>query len=61
MEEGRLAGVACAESLGYYDQKTALGLKKDIWERLNSLRTGPFGEGRFKAKIKQMQARRKLA
>ncbi len=61
MEEGRLAGVASAESLGYYDEDTAKRLKDEIWQRLNSLRTGPFGEGRFKAKIKQLQARRQLA
>jgi len=61
MEEGRLAGVASAESLGYYDKDTAKRLKDEIWQRLNSLRTGPFGEGRFKAKIKQLQARRQLA
>jgi len=61
MEEGRLAGVASAESLGYYDEETAKALKDEIWQRLNSLRTGPFGEGRFKAKIRQLQARRQLA
>ncbi len=61
MEEGRLAGVASAESLGYYDESTAKKLKEDIWDRLNSLRTGPFGEGRFKAKLKQLKERRQLA
>lgn len=50
MEEGRLAGVACAESLGLYDKKKADELKGQIWERLNTLRTGPFGEVRRKAK-----------
>jgi thioredoxin reductase len=61
MEEGRLAGIACAESLGYYDENRAKKLKSEIWNRLNSLRTGPFGEVRFKAKIQQLQARRQLA
>lgn len=61
MEEGRLAGVACAESLGYYDKKTASELKDKIWNRLDALRTGPFGEGRYKAKLKQLDARRRLA
>ncbi len=61
MEEGRLAGVACAESLGYYDEKQALELKNQIWGRLDALRTGPFGEGRFTAKLKQINARRQLA
>lgn len=58
MEEGRLAGVACAESLGLYDAKTAGELKNQIWDRLNALRTGPFGQGRFNAKLQQLQARR---
>lgn len=61
MEEGRLAGVAAAESLGYIDAQKAEELKKEIWERLNALRTGPFGEGRFSAKLKQLNARRLLA
>jgi len=61
MEEGRLAGVACAESLGYYDKKVAAKLKGEIWNRLDALRTGPFGEGRYKAKIRQLEARRDLA
>jgi thioredoxin reductase len=50
MEEGRLAGVACAESLGLYSETQARKLKEEIWHRLNTLRTGPFGEGRRKAK-----------
>ena len=61
MEEGRLAGVACAESLEYYDENKALELKNQIWDRLDALRTGPFGEGRFTAKLKQLDARRQLA
>ncbi|HHV82969.1 MAG TPA: FAD-dependent oxidoreductase [Tepidanaerobacter syntrophicus] len=60
MEEGRLAGVACAESLGYYDKIKALELKNEIWNRLDALRTGPFGEGRFQAKLKQVNARGQL-
>ena len=61
MEEGRLAGVACAQALGYYDKKEALKLKNEIWDRLDALRTGPFGEGRFTAKLKQIDERRQLA
>lgn len=52
MEEGRLAGVACAESLGLYTGEKAQTLKDEIWERMNALRTGPFGEGRRNAKEK---------
>lgn len=56
MEEGRLAGVACAESLGLYTPERALALKEGIWARMNALRTGPFGEGRRKAKDNMLQA-----
>lgn len=58
MEEGRLAGVACAESLGLYCAEEALTIKKEIWERMNALRTGPFGEGRRSAKEKLLQQSR---
>lgn len=61
MEEGRLAGVACAESIGYLEGPRALELKQEIWRRLDALRTGPFGEARFRAKNEQLNARRKLA
>jgi len=50
MEEGRLAGVACAQSLGLYDQAQAEKLKQVIWDRMNALRTGPFGEKRRSSK-----------
>jgi thioredoxin reductase len=50
LEEGRLAGVAAAESLGYLEPSQALRLKKDIWKNLNELRKGTFGEARRDAK-----------
>jgi len=50
MEEGHLAGTACAEALGLLDGRKALELKTVIRDRMNALRTGPFGEGRRKAK-----------
>lgn len=50
MEEGRLAGIACAESLGLYGYEKASELKNQVWNRLNTLRTGPFGESRRLAK-----------
>ncbi|MDD5099401.1 MAG: FAD-dependent oxidoreductase [Syntrophales bacterium] len=50
MEEGRLAGTACAEGLGLLERERARDLKTVIWERMNALRTGPFGDGRRKAK-----------
>jgi len=50
MDEGRLAGVAMAESLGYLNREEANKAKEEIRTRLESLRLGPFGEKRFKAK-----------
>ena len=50
MEEGRLAGTACAEALGLLNRDKAGELKAVIRERMNALRTGPFGEGRRQAK-----------
>lgn len=54
MEEGRLAGVACAESLGLYSPEQATVLKEEIWARMDALRTGPFGEKRRTAKQEQL-------
>ncbi len=59
MEEGRLAGVAAAESLGHLETERAEKSKAEICERLKSLRCGPFGEGRQGAKdvlIKRFRA-----
>lgn len=53
MEEGRLAGVAAASSLGLLDAAAACTLKGEIHERLNDLRSGPFGEKRRLAKERQ--------
>jgi len=52
MEEGRLAGLAAAESLGYLSEGEFDERAQVIRERLNSLRMGPFGEARCKAKQK---------
>lgn len=50
LEEGRLSGLAVAESLGYLKGEEILKKKKDIRERLVALRAGPFGELRRKLK-----------
>lgn len=50
MEEGRLAGLAAAESLGYISKIEFENRASVIQERLSSLRMGPFGEMRRKAK-----------
>lgn len=52
MEEGRMAGVAAAEDLGYLDQEMAEEKKKEIRERLQLLRSGQFGSRRADAKAK---------
>lgn len=50
MEEGRLAGAAAAEALGYIGKGQFKEMKADIQQRLIALRTGPFGEQRFMSK-----------
>jgi thioredoxin reductase len=50
LEEGRLAGIAAAQSLGYVKDLEALQIKKEIWNRLEELRKGPFGKIRREAK-----------
>ncbi len=51
MEEGRLAGTAAAESLGYIPAKEAARRKEEIHGRLDLLRSGQFGARRAQAKI----------
>jgi len=43
IEEGRLAGVAAAEALGYIPHKLARELKGGIWDNLRELRSGSHG------------------
>ena len=50
IEEGKLAGIAAAEALGKMDKETAKTAKAKVWESMNQLRTGPFGDGRAAAK-----------
>lgn len=50
LEEGKIAGIAAAQSLGYIKDEDAEKLKSEAWERLRSLRYGPFGERRYSAK-----------
>ncbi len=60
MDEGRLAGVAAAESLGKLDAAPAAERKERIRERLAALRLGPFGEHRQAAKNRLMAILRSL-
>lgn len=50
MEEGRLAGVEVAKSLGLLEEGRAEKIKEEIDSRLRDLRKGPFGDFRQKAK-----------
>jgi len=50
MEEGRLAGLSAAQTLGYLDGAEAGEKKAEVRRRLASLRLGSFGEGRAQAK-----------
>lgn len=55
MEEGNLAGVCAAHSLGYLTNDEKEKLVKDINDRLNTLRSGYFGERRRMSKQKQIE------
>lgn len=50
IEEGRLAGIAIAESLGYIQADEAKARKRAVEERSEQLRGGPFGKTRREAK-----------
>jgi NADPH-dependent 2,4-dienoyl-CoA reductase/sulfur reductase-like enzyme len=50
MEEGRLAGLDVAQSLGSLSEKEADPLREEIASRLRDLRSGPFGSFRQTAK-----------
>ncbi|MBS7645738.1 MAG: FAD-dependent oxidoreductase [Candidatus Bathyarchaeia archaeon] len=52
MEEGRLAGISVAESLGYISEGEAEKEKDEIKERLRDFRIGPFGSPRQEGKDK---------
>jgi len=50
MEEGKLAGIAIAEALGYLSPEEAKSKKEAVSRRLDGFRIGPFGEAVRKAK-----------
>ena len=50
MDEGRLAGIAMAQSLGYLTKEEGEKAKETVRDRLTALRQGPFGERRLHAK-----------
>jgi thioredoxin reductase len=52
IEEGKVAGIAVAEGLGYLDTEKALELKQKAWSHLDALRKGPFGQSRAEGKMR---------
>ena len=55
MEEGRLAAIAVAESLGRVSAQEASSRKETVFRRLDELRSGPFGLARNHAKERLQQ------
>ena len=55
MEEGNLAGVSAAASLGFVSPAQAAEQQAEIMHRLDALRSGMFGEKRRTAKESQLQ------
>ena len=49
MEEGRVAGLSAAQDLGFGDGNVSVKIER-TWAMLNALRSGPFGENRYRAK-----------
>lgn len=49
LEEGRIAGISAAESLGLIPKAEAEARRAETHKRLESLRLGPFGERRLAA------------
>jgi hypothetical protein len=56
MEEGNMAGVAAAEALGFIGERKAWLKKAEIRVRLDTLRSGMFGEKRKTSKERQLEA-----
>ena len=54
MEEGSLAGVCAAQALGFMTEDEAGVKKAEIRARLDTLRSGMFGEGRRRSKQQQL-------
>lgn len=50
MEEGRLAGINVAAELGYISEEEAATRSQKIWDSLNTLRSGYFGQKRRDSK-----------
>ncbi|MDY7028252.1 MAG: NAD(P)/FAD-dependent oxidoreductase [Spirochaetota bacterium] len=60
MEEGRLAGIHAAAALGHYSTEEEKRRSEQVWQRLATLRSGPFGQKRREAKNDILNLRRAL-
>ncbi|HYE82901.1 MAG TPA: NAD(P)/FAD-dependent oxidoreductase [Clostridia bacterium] len=60
MEEGQLAGINAAAALGYIDGEERNRLSEQVWNKLDSLRCGVFGEKRKLAKERIIAAAKEL-
>jgi heterodisulfide reductase subunit A-like polyferredoxin len=60
MEEGQLAGINAAAALGFYDDRKRSELSQNVWDKLDSLRCGAFGEKRKLAKERIIAAAKEL-
>ena len=60
MEEGQLAGINAAAALGFYGIEEKNRLSEAVWNKLNSLRCGAFGEKRKLAKERIIAAAKEL-
>ncbi len=60
MEEGKLAGIGAAYSLGFYNKECAEELVNDAWRRLDLLRCGQFGENRKISKNEILNKREEM-
>ena len=58
IEEGRLAGIAIAHSLGYIKDREAENMKRAILKRLDAMREGPFEKASKKGKKRLLLRRR---
>ncbi|MFZ5967945.1 MAG: NAD(P)/FAD-dependent oxidoreductase [Bacillota bacterium] len=61
MEEGRLAGINAAYALGYMDDSQREQMTNEVWERLDALRCGAFGEKRKAAKDRMLAVEEETA
>ncbi|MCK4820922.1 FAD-dependent oxidoreductase [bacterium] len=56
IEEGKIAGISAAKSLGLLPHPEAFALKSEAWDRLNEIRSGPFGDNIRIAKDKILRS-----